>query len=279
MKLVKNITDQGFQLPGNVIFSAVVCEEAAEMFGMEYLCKETLPKKQLVFDVCYLAEPTTGNVNLGHRGKIEIVVKTQGRTAHSSRPWQGINALQKMVPVLEEIFSKMGPRLPIHPELGQCSITVTNIVSRPGGLSIVPDECEISVDRRYAPEETTDGILTVFKELFTEIKKSDPDFEGSAKVRDSIASAYTGYTKRVQKHHPVWILRKDHPFVQKTCQALRRIGRQANLGYFTGGVDGAMTAGLMGIPTIGYSGADEKLAHTPEEHLPIATLIQDKNIR
>ena len=149
MKLMKDLRDQGFQLPGDIIFSAVVFEEAAEMFGMEYLCKTTLPQKGLNFDLCYLAEPTGGHVNLGHRGKVEVVVETHGKTAHSSQPWRGINALEKMVPVLDRIFNHMIRDLPYHPELGQCSMTITNIICKPGTLSIVPDYCEVSIDRRY----------------------------------------------------------------------------------------------------------------------------------
>jgi len=45
MKLLKQLKDNGFIPQGNLIFSAVVHEEAAEMFGMEYLLKKTLARK------------------------------------------------------------------------------------------------------------------------------------------------------------------------------------------------------------------------------------------
>ena len=51
MKLIKALKDKGLRLLGNLIFSAVVHEEAAEMFGMEYLCKKTLPERNLNIDV------------------------------------------------------------------------------------------------------------------------------------------------------------------------------------------------------------------------------------
>lgn len=275
MKLMKDITDNGIELPGNIIFSAVVFEEAAEMFGMEYLCSKSLPEKGLNFDICYVAEPTNGQINLGHRGKVEVVVETRGKTAHSSRPWQGINALEKMVPILEHIFFKMGPNLPSHPDLGKCSVTVTNLVCRPGALSIVPDECEISIDRRYLPGETLDSIINEFEVLLKEIRMQDPELEASVQVRSFLERSYTGFEKEVQKHHPVWIVEKDHPVVRKTAKALNKLGCKAKTGYFIGGIDGSMTAGIMGIPTIGYSGADENLAHTPEEFTPINTLLKD----
>ena len=275
MLFMKRLRSAGFEIPGNIIFSSVVGEEAAEMFGMEYLCKTTLPERGLAFDVCYLAEPTGGQINLGHRGKVEIVLETQGKTAHASRPWQGINALEKMLPVLDVIFHDMGPKLPADPDLGKCSITVTNLICKPGTMSITPDSCEIFIDRRYTPEENIDGVLAEFGALIERMKDHDSEFRATARIRTVLETSYTGYQKEVRKNHPVWITQRDHPFVQKTHRALEHSGQRSEYGYFIGGVDGAYTAGLMGVPTIGYSGADEKLAHSAEEHTTVDTLVAD----
>ncbi len=40
------------------------------------------------------------------------------------------------------------------------------------------------------------------------------------------------------------------------------------------GTDGSMTSALMGIPTIGYSGTEERFAHTPEEMVNIEMMMQ-----
>ena len=235
-----------------MIFSSVVYEEAAECFGAEYLCDKTLPEKGLGVDLVFLAEPSHGVVTLGHRGKVEIVVTTKGETAHSSTPWAGVNALQLMVPVLDTIFNKMPEGFGTHPDLGQASITVTNLVCRPGGLSIIPDECEISIDRRYIPGETLQSIMDEFNALFEVMKKKNPKFSAMVKVRTFHETSYTGYEKDVQKHHPVWVTRKDHPFVQKTIKGLRAVGQPAETGYWKFGTDGSWTAGIKGIPTIGF---------------------------
>jgi putative selenium metabolism hydrolase len=275
MKLLKEIRDkEGIPLPGNVIFSAVVFEEAAECFGMQYLCENTLPEKNLSFDLCYLAEPTHGHVYLGHRGKVELVVTTRGETAHSSTPWAGVNALQLMVPVLDRIFNVMPEGFSSHPELGKASITITNLICRPGGLSIMPDEAEISIDRRYVPGETLESILDEFKALFKEMKTQNPKFEAAVKIRTFHEKSYTGYEKDVQKYHPVWVTDKDHPFAQKTIEALQAIGQPGETGYWRFGTDGSWSAGIMGIPTIGFQWGEESLAHTPIEHISIDQLMK-----
>lgn len=275
MKLFKELSDSGLTLPGDLIFSAVVSEEPAEMLGMGHLCDSTLPGKGLTFDLCLQAEPTNGQLNLGHRGKVELVVTTRGKSVHSSRPWQGINALEKMMPVLDHVFNEMNPNLPGHPILGKCSVTVTNLICRPGTMSIVPDECEISVDRRYLPGQSLDELVAEFDELLNELTEDDPDFRGSVRVRTNLETAYTGVQKEVAKHHPAWIMPEDHPMVLQAQSALQGVGQAGVLGYFTGGTDGGYPAGLMGIPTIGFSHADESLAHTETEHLALEALLRD----
>ena len=275
IKKLKEIRDKiGHPLPGNVIFASVVYEEAAECFGMEYLCDKTLPEKNLSVDVCYLAEPSHGEVTLGHRGKVEIVVTTKGETAHSSTPWAGVNALQLMVPVLDHIFNVMPESFRTHEDLGKASITVTNLVCRPGGLSIMPDEAEISIDRRYVPGETLQTILNEFEALFWKMKQRNQRFEAEVRVRTFHEKSYTGYEKDVQKHHPVWITDRNHPFVQKTVKALQAIGQPAQIGYWKFGTDGSWTAGVLGIPTIGFQWGEESLAHTPIEHISVEQLLK-----
>jgi putative selenium metabolism hydrolase len=251
-----------------------VHEEAAEMFGTEYLCKKTFPEKEIGCDLVFLCEPTGLDVVLGQRGKVEIVVKTKGKTAHSSVPSAGINALEKMIPVLDHIFKKISNNMGKHPLLGDSSVTVTNLICKPGALSIIPDECEISIDRRYMLGERVEKLLEEFEQLFEQIKKDDPQFEATVCARKFIERSYTGYEKEVQKYHPPWITDEGHPLVQKALFALKKVGQHPEIKYWKFGTDGSMTAGLMGIPTIGYSGSEERFAHTPDEMVNIEMMMQ-----
>jgi len=257
-----------------LIFSAVVHEEAAEMFGMEYLCKQTLPDKKIGCDLVFLCEPTGLDVVLGQRGKVEIVVQTKGKAAHSSTPQEGINALEKMMPVLHYVFRRLNKNMRSHPLLGDSSVTITNLVCRPGALSIIPDECEISIDRRYMPGESVEELLEEFRLLFKEIKKDDPQFEATVYARKLLEKSYTGYEKEVQKYHPPWITDEKHTLVQKTLRALKKIGQNPAIKYWKFGTDGSMTSALMDIPTIGYSGTEECYAHTSTELVNIEMMMQ-----
>ena len=60
MKLLKSLRDRGASFKGNLIFSAVVHEEAAQMLGIEYLCKKTVPEKNLAAILSfYMSRPAS----------------------------------------------------------------------------------------------------------------------------------------------------------------------------------------------------------------------------
>ncbi|MDR1967028.1 MAG: M20/M25/M40 family metallo-hydrolase, partial [Synergistaceae bacterium] len=267
LKRFKERIDAGARYGGTLIFSAVVHEEAAEMLGMQALIEETLPRRGQSVDLCILCEPTSGKVALGHRGKVELVATTHGKTAHSSQPHQGVNALQKMIPVMEYVFGEMPGKLKSHPVLGDSSITITDCVVKPGSQSIVPDTCEISIDRRYMPGEAICDLIAEFDELFARIAATDPEFKADARPRAYHERTYTGYERTVDKYHPAWITDANLPIVKTALGALRAAGLEAETVFWKFGTDGSMTAGIHGIPTIGYSHAEEKWAHQPKEQV------------
>ena len=269
--------EEGLELPGDLIFSAVVHEEAAEMLGMEYLLEKTLPENNLKSDLVLLAEPTNGDLAIGQRGKIELVIRTKGKTAHSSDPKAGINALEKMIPVLEYIFREMPQTMTSDPAFGEGTVTVTDCKVSPGALSVIPDECEISVDRRYMPDESIDSLLTEFENLFSGLREKDSDFRASVTPRHFNETSYTGYSKEIKKYHPPWIMDTDNTFVVKSLEAVRSTGQDPAVKYWKSGCDGSMSCGIHKIPTIGYSWGEEKWVHKPQERVNIDRMIMTYN--
>lgn len=112
----------GLPILGNVLVTAVVQEEMAEGIGIKYLCDVTLPKRRLSFDLVVVGEATNLNIALGHRGRYELEVVTYGRSCHASAPWRGVNAVYKMLPVIQGV-EKLNEDLGTHPFLGKSTLT------------------------------------------------------------------------------------------------------------------------------------------------------------
>ena len=115
---------------------------------------DLLPKKP---DVCVVAEPTSLDIVVAHKGTMRWRIHTHGKAAHSSTPHLGDNAFYKMARVLlalEEYAKTVTPTLPTHPLVGGATLSVGIIK---GGISVntVPDKCTIEMCRRVVPGETS----------------------------------------------------------------------------------------------------------------------------
>jgi acetylornithine deacetylase len=105
-------------------------------------------------DLAIVAEPTQLDLVDRHKGAVRWKIRTRGVACHSSTPHLGVNAIYRMgevVGVLAEVAQRLRAATP-DPVLGPPSLSVGRIE---GGLSVnvVPDWCEIEVDRRLIPSE------------------------------------------------------------------------------------------------------------------------------
>jgi putative selenium metabolism hydrolase len=261
----------GIPHKGDILFSGVVQEEPAEMLGIRHLCEQTLPERQLRFDLMLSSEATGLNLFLGHRGRVELEVVTEGRTSHGSAPWRGINAVGKMLPVLMAV-EQLAVTLPTHPVLGQSTLALTNINCSPGRLSIIPDVCSVSLDRRLLPNETPAQALAQIKAILANLTASDPEFKATARIRSVRETSWTGLATDCAKQMEAWLIRPEHPLVIETAKALHAIGQTPDFGIWDFATDASYVTGVLGIPTIGYSPMEEQYAHTPNDRVSLAMM-------
>src|SRR3954468_3263199 len=105
-------------------------------------------------DLAIVAEPTRLDIVNYHKGAVRWKVRVAGVACHSSTPQLGVNAIYRMarvVSALSEYATGLTTTEP-HPVLGPPSLSVGRIE---GGVSVnvVPDWCEIEIDRRIIPTE------------------------------------------------------------------------------------------------------------------------------
>lgn len=268
-KEIKKLVDKGERLTGNLIFAAVVYEEPAESIGTIYLMEHTFKRHNISVDLCYLGEPSDGNLAIGQRGKIELVVEVFGKVAHSSAPKEGINAVEKAMPVLNAIMNNFNME-PLKHEMGQTSMVITDVVVSPGKkYSCVPDYCEITIDQRYVPPMTIEDTISRVQNFLDEQSEKDPDFKATVHPRINERICYTGYKSEKAKQHPAWVTGKENEYVELTYNVLKELGQKVDMIYWQFGTDGSVICGKYNIPTIGYSTALMSQAHQAQEHVEI----------
>ena len=137
-----------------IIFTALVDEESGQTGS------RSLVASGFRADLAIVGEPTLLRVITAHKGDLWLRLRTHGKAAHGSRPELGRNAVHAMARVVDWLETDYARQLAKkkHPLLGPATINVGSIR---GGTqpNIVPDLCEISVDRRTIPGENDAKII------------------------------------------------------------------------------------------------------------------------
>jgi succinyl-diaminopimelate desuccinylase len=211
------------------------CEEvAAERNGL-YLLAKSAPEL-LAGDFAVLLEPSGGVVEGGCQGTLRASVTLSGARAHTARSWMGSNAIHAAAPVLDILRSWQARRpvvdgLEYHEGL--------NAVAISGGVAgnVVPDQCVVTVNFRFAPDRTEEEAADYVRDVFA---------EWPVEVLDSAPGARPGLTADVAAG-----------FVAAVGGEPR-----AKLGW----TDVARFAAL-GIPAVNYGPGISEIAHTPGEYV------------
>ncbi|AKI96685.1 YgeY family selenium metabolism-linked hydrolase [Kosmotoga pacifica] len=245
--------------------TGTVMEEDCDGLCWQYIIKEEGIKP----DYVVITEPTNLNIYRGHRGRIELQIKTTGMSCHASAPERGINAIYKMSRIIQEI-EKLNERLKDDPFLGKGTIAVTQIFFKSPSHNAVPDECVIQLDRRLTAGETREIVI---EELKGAIKRAGEEAE--IIELEYRRPSYTGLEYPTKKYFPTWVMDEDHEIVKKTVAAYREVfGEEPLVNKWTFSTNGIATAGMFGIPTIGFGPANEVHAHSPSDQVPIEHLVK-----
>ena len=250
------------RLRGRVVVSATVMEENLEGAALKVVMDAVSP------DFVVIGEATDLMLNRGGRGRAEIHLETIGRPAHSSTPHLGRNAVHDMLRVVAAV-----ERLPMQSDsfLGPAIMALTDIISDPyPAYSVIPSRCRVTYDRRLLPGEMVAGVLGDLRGL--------RDLEGlTIDLRATIAqgehTTYTGAVLRGPKFLPAFLFPEDHPFVQTAARGLRSAGLDPQMGAYRFCTNAAYSAGMAGVPTIGFGPGREEDAHVVDERVAVADVV------
>lgn len=132
-----------------IVFVGLADEEHAQAGSRAFA------QSSLKGDLAIVGEPTRGKVVTAHKGSVWLLIKAEGKAAHGAQPQYGRNAVCAMAKIITALQEELVPRLSerVHPLLGSPTWSIGTVC---GGTqaNIVPDTCEILVDRRTLPGET-----------------------------------------------------------------------------------------------------------------------------
>ena len=199
-----------------------------------------------VGDFAILGEPTRSDIEGGCNGTVRIDVVTRGLRAHSARSWVGKNAIHGISPVLNILAAYLPASVEVD---GLVYREGLNAVGISGGIAgnVIPDECRVHINYRFAPNRSAAEAIEYLRELFT-------GFE--IDVVDAADGARPGL---------------DAPIAQEFTRA---VGGEALPKY--GWTDVARFSAL-GIPAVNYGPGDPLTAHADDERVALDEIVACEN--
>jgi succinyl-diaminopimelate desuccinylase len=218
------------------------CEEvAADRNGLLRLSRNR--PDLLAGDFAVLMEPSSAEIEGGCQGTLRADVVVAGQRAHTARSWMGRNAIHEAGAVLD-LLREYTPR---QPEVdGLRYHEGLNAVGIRGGVAgnVVPDECVVTVNYRFAPDRTGAQAAQYVRSLFS---------AWPVEVLDVADGARPGL---------------GQPAAAEFIAAVGGTPRP-KLGW----TDVARFSAL-GIPAVNYGPGVSEIAHTPGEYVEIGKIAE-----
>lgn len=243
----------GLSLAGTLVMHLVADEELAGIHGTKVLRDQRL----LDQDAAIVGEPSEMQIALAERGGAWVKAIARGKAAHGSQPDRGINAILTMSRFLLRLSEVLPDR--VHPLVGGPTVNVA-LVAGGSAPNVVPDRCEVEIDRRILPgENDPEEVLAPFRRLVENLVAERPDTSIEISLKDwTEAAETTGDT---------------------ALAALVRDAIAAETGSpppfvgFTGITDARFYINDAGIPTVIAGPGSLSLAHTANESIGVDELV------
>lgn len=238
---------------GSLVFHLAADEELAGVHGTKVLWERGL----LTQDAAIVGEPSGLQIGLAQRGGAWFTATAFGTAAHGSQPHRGVNAITSMARLLLRLPEVLPDRE--HPLVGRPTVNAALIV---GGSApnVVPDRCEVDIDRRIVPGETDpEDVRAPFIRLIEAVRHEHPEVDIDVVLREWTDAAEAS---------------SDTDIARIAVAAVEAVtGARPELVGFTGITDARFYINQARIPTIVCGPGSLTVAHTADESVAVDELV------
>jgi succinyl-diaminopimelate desuccinylase len=242
----------GIELAGTLDLHLVADEEHSGIHGTKVLLAEGLVDQ----DAAVVGEPTEMEIALAERGGAWVIAVARGKGAHGSTPHLGVNAIVSMSRFVLRLPEVLPERT--HPLTGPPTVNVA-LVAGGSAPNVVPDRCEVEIDRRTVPgEDDREEVLEPFRRLVEKVAAEDPDVDIEISLKDWTPAAETT---------------GDSAIASRSRDAIAaETGGEPPFVGFTGITDARYYINDARIPTVILGPGTLKVAHMPNESIGVEEL-------
>lgn len=264
---LKAIVQNNIQLKGDVIINSLVEEEKGSLGALGSILRGYKA------DGAIVPEPTGGVIHTATIGATWFRIKVEGRAAHASASYTGVNAIEKCIPIIQGIRKLEEKRTNEikHPLYEHIPIPYCiNIGRIEGGNwpSTVPQSAIIEGRFGFSPTEKLDDVIDMLKNVIGEVSIEDEWLKEHVPEVELFGTSWYGAE-----------VDKDFPLV-KVIQSNGKLvyGEELKILGAAFCTDGAMFTRFGNTPSITFGPGNIQLAHENDEYVEIEELIEATKI-
>jgi len=229
------------ELPSDLYLIVSTAGETGRHDSLAYV----LDHDRVEADWCIIDGPP--QIQLCNKGRIDILVIVRGKQSHSSRPWEGVNAIDGAMKVLDKLKPLMPhPEAKTHGSLGKVSLATNAIESFPKATHTIQSECRIMFDRRLLPG---DDPKRAVQQMIEAIGKIEP-YEIEVQPKDFMYPSEVG---------------KDAEVVRALEHGVRTVLNYEPQYTFSTAANDTGLFNYRGIQAINYGSRDIRFQHTDHD--------------
>lgn len=261
------IITSGIQLNGDIIFQSVIEEESGGAGTLAAVLRGYRA------DGAIIPEPTNLKIFPKQQGSMWFRVNVKGRSAHGGTRYEGVNAIEKGIYVINQLnkLEKVRNNRIVDPLYRNTPIPIPiNIGKIHSGEwpSSVPDLCVIEGRIGVAPNEEMSDVQRELEIALQELSSIDPWFED--------------HPTTVEWFGGRWIpgdLEMDHPLLRTLEGSYRDVkGSSPIIEASPWGTDGGVLSKIGDIPVVVFGPGVTAVAHDANEYIVLEDLFTSAEI-
>jgi len=204
-----------------------------------------------------VGEPSDLDIVISNRGVLRLEISVFGTAGHASNPAGGVNAVYKMnraIGSLIELADSYGSNNNNYTQKPSLSVS---LIKGGTAANIIPDRCDIIIDRRTVYHENTDGVVKEITGRFEEIKSKDSTFD---------------YSYRITEELGPWKARNGSKFLETADRVYQDCFNKKPFLKDLGATCETTLFAEQGADTLVFGPGSIKQAHTRDEYVEISQL-------
>jgi acetylornithine deacetylase len=256
------LSDLGLNLRGDVTLAATVGEENGGLGALSTVLRGYRA------DAALITEPTRLALVPAQGGSLVFRLKVHGRSAHAAVRDEGVSALEKFVPIFEELRELERERNatlshPLYEGLNNKVPINVGVVSAGNWASTVPESLVAEGRVGLIPGEEVDPFKNLVAERIETVARRDPWLREHPPEIQWFGGQFA----------PAEV-EPDAPICEAVKEAHEQVtGEKPPVEGVPYGADMRLFIRFGGMPCVMYGAGDVRVAHAPDEHISITDLM------